>query len=359
MKFHIAALSLLLLGAGTACNRHEQWTLKGHIDNALPQTVILQTSANGHWYDIDSTTVSSSGDFTFKQPAPQYPTVYRITVDNRSAYFPIDSVETVTLSGTAPDFDRNYSLDGTTQARAMAQANSLLARAAANDSVKHLLAELILQDPAGNTAYYIINSANTGSRRVFNPAVPADLRVIGAVANAFSEQRPDDPRTHNLRQTYLTNKARRMQAAGQLPTDTIVAAEVGYPEIELPDADGQTALLSALVEQGPVLVSFTNYQADYSPALNLALSEALNTYAPKHLQVYQVGFDADEFQWRQAARNLPWTTVYNLPSQGARYLAAYNIGSLPALFLINANGELVARIDDPATLASALSANLR
>ena len=77
------------------------------------------------------------------------------------------------------------------------QANDLIAAAvakngavaAASDAqLKRSLAELMLQDPADITSYYLVFHS-VGGARLFNPADRRDLRIIGAVANAFTQQR--------------------------------------------------------------------------------------------------------------------------------------------------------------------------
>ena len=62
----------------------------------------------------------------------------------------------------------------------------------------------------------------------------------------------------------------------------------------------------------------------------------------------------DEFQWRQAAKNLPWITVYDGNGVNSKYLSLYNVGGFPTLFVINRKGEIVERITDMEKLSSTL-----
>ena len=80
-----------------------------------------------------------------------------------------------------------------------------------------------------------------------------------------------------------------------------------------------------------------------------------NAHHAEGLEVYQIAFDDDEFQWRQAAANLPWITVYNAPADGDQVLRDYNVGSLPATFVINRQGELVERVPDISHLAATVA----
>lgn len=141
-----------------------------------------------------------------------------------------------------------------------------------------------------------------------------------------------------------------------MPVDTIVAREIMLPEIALLDETGSKRSLDEVASQGKVVVlNFTAYSAEVSPALNLELAKIYDAHKAAGLEIYQVGFDADEFAWKQSARNLPWITVYNSPKAGEATLRDYNVGALPALFVINRHGELVERVEDPTRLASAVA----
>lgn len=336
-----------ILAAG--CGREAKWRIDGHIDGYDNAPVILETSFNGAWYGIDTVVTDNKGNFSFHRPSPDNPTIFRLNLNGKVAYFPIDSAETIIVRASADNFDTDYTLAGSEPAIMLTNVNAMISKAgtsaASNDSLKQKLASMVLVNPSGAVAYYIINSCTSLGEPLFNPLNRNDLRLIGAVANAFSEKSPDDPRTQYLKNLYLTSRN-----AGREPTmsitDTIEVIEVGFPEISLPDNTGKTINLSDIASNGPVIVSFTSYSADFSPALNMELGNIYEKYRKKGLNIYQVGIDADEYRWRWASQNIPWIAVYNQASEGANYLVRYNVTKIPVFFLIDANGNLVERIDD-------------
>ena len=89
--------------------------------------------------------------------------------------------------------------------------------------------------------------------------------------------------------------------------DNVEREEVGYVDIELPDIQGVNQKLSALAPGNIVLLNFTAYMSEWSPALNMALGELYVEYHDKGLEVYQVSLDGDVHFWKNAASNLPWT----------------------------------------------------
>jgi peroxiredoxin len=359
-----AACGSLLMLVAAACSNNE-WHIKGSLEGGEGKEILVQASDNGRWYTLDTITAGKDGKFDYSHPAMGRPDIYRLSLNGRNIYFPIDSIETITVTANDSTFDTSYTIAGTPNADALMMVDTKLREAvsahgiyaAANDSVmKRELAQTILSDPAGIVAYYIISKQING-QYLFNPAVRSDNRIIGAVANAYNEQRPNDPRTAYIKQIYLANRA-AMMPTHALPTDTIQAAELAYFDIALTNQKGDTLTLSKTVNNNKVVVlSFTAYTADGSTAYNAQLADAYRRYHSQGLEIYQIAFDDDEFQWKKSANNLPWITVYHPATQGIQLLQSYNVQGLPTTFVI-ANGQITDRITDPNKITSTIARHI-
>lgn len=352
-KLGLAAMATVLLATLTACDGGK-WKIEGTVEGASDALLVLQAEDNGHWYVIDSTRTKADGAFALTGSRSTHPDVYRLGMGDRYIYFPIDSVESLHLTTDSASYGVKYALSGTDEAARFVRADSVLRTAVATDGLdsasRRALAEIILERPSGVTAYFTVNRT-LGGMPVFDPSIKSERRVIGAVANAFSNDRPDDPRTEYLRQIYLGN----LKAAMPL-NDSIEVKERGYFDIKLKDENGTERSLSELVEaRRPVLLCFTRYDGEFSPALNVELKKVYDNYRSRGLEIYQVAVDADEYSWRQAARNLPWVTVHNTMADGVKSLISYNVGDVPALFLINGNGEVVCRLTSPVDMTGTLA----
>lgn len=353
---HIAtALSVVAL---CSCSSN-QWKVTGNISEADGKTIVLEAADNGYWYPLDSVKLDNSGNFSISQPAAGYPDIYRLRLDKQSLYFPIDSIETITIKASASSFDNGYELSGSTSAQMLMDVerkinqlvNSKGVDAAINDSIlKRELGGMILGDPAGIVTYYII-SKNIAGKPLYNPNDKHDVRIIGAVANAFDQYRPNDPRTRYLKQLFLSNRPRPVA-----PTDTVYAEETPIFEINLMDEKGKAHSLTELSQQGKViLLNFTVYDVEASVAYNIELARIYEKLKDKGFEIYQVSVDPDEFKWRQSAKNLPWITVYNSSADGSENLIRYNVTNLPTAFIIDRKGELVERIDNVEKLESTIN----
>lgn len=355
--FFTAIASLIL----AACSNSNSWTVEGAIEGADSADLILEASNNGRWYPVDTVALPASGNFSFTRPAAGYPDIYRLRLGNRVLYFPIDSIETISVMARADAFDSEYTLSGSPAAeelmaidRRLNDAATTLGADIATDSVlKRELGNRLLGDPSGIVAYYIINK-QIGGRALFDPNNKLDLRVIGAVANAFNERRPSDPRTAYLTRLYTSRRTAMTPSSS--PSDTIVAPAIGVLDISLLDETGTRHSLADLATKGhPIILNFTIYSAEGSQIINLALNKAYEQYRNAGLEIYQVGLDADEYTWQQSARNLPWITVYNSPADGTANLVKYNVTSIPATFIISRDGEIKARIDDIDNLSAEIA----
>lgn len=351
----IAALSVL-----TSCSHGNQWKVKGKIEGADGQTLFLEAGSNGHWYALDSVTLKQSGNFAFSAPATPYPDIYRLKVGTASFYFPIDSIETLTIEANVAN-PADMTLSGSETAESMLAVDKLVNAYAAKGNaanetdlkeLKKQLAGKMLENPGSIVAYYIINKT-IGGKPLFDPADKGDIRIIGAVANAFSDK-PGDPRAKYLENLFISNR-RKVSTA---PTDTLLAFEVPLFEIELFDNSGNKKSLSQTADNNKVVIlNFTAYGADFSPVYNVELNKVFEKHHSKGLEIYQISYDADEYQWRQAAKNLPWITVYDPAVTGSKHLAEYNVFAIPTTFVI-ANGEIAERVEDPTKLDAAVAKHL-
>lgn len=357
-------LPLLAVAMALTGCKNSNWHVKGTVEGASEAALLLESpNGAGGWYAIDTITTDSKGAFKYKGVPAGYPEIYRLTLDGKSIYFPVDSLETVEINSTAADFGRNYTLGGSETAELFGRVNALIdsvsairgAAAGSDETLKRELGEIILSNRDGIVAYYTV-LRRVGDTPVYDPTDRSDLRIIGAVANAFATERPADPHTPLLTELYLSS---RRNLGLSRTAQTFEAEQIGLPEISLLDEKGATRSLTAEAAKGKVLViNFTAYSAQESPAYNVELAKIYEKYHSRGLEIFQIGFDEDEVFWKEGARNLPWITVYNSPTAGAQTLMTYNVGALPALFVVNRKGELVERIDNLNGLTSAIERHI-
>ncbi len=343
-----------------ACGNKNSFEIKGTIDGAGKGKMVVQRTDNGVWVNLDSIDINENGEFEYEGAAPAFPEVYRLEYNGRYAYVPIDSLDHIVLKADTANFDTKYTLSGSANAEWLTEVNATV-QALSGKSVsdpayvkaKRMLTERLLKDPSSIVAYYTVEKVVDG-HRLFDPSNAADLKVIGAVATGYGTFRSGNPLAKYMEAEYMAGA--RMQPRNVAPSDTLHAQQIGFLDIELKDENGAVRKLSDLAKGGKVvMLNFTTYAAEESPEFNRILAAVYKKYADRGLAIYQVGYDDSEFTWKDAAKNLPWTTVFDAAGGTSQNLVNYNIGSLPAIFIIDRDGTLAERVTDIKKLDSSVA----
>ncbi len=348
-----------------SCGGGNDFKVDGKVENSSNEALVLQRSVSGRWISVDSIKTNGDGKFSFSEEAPSNPEIFRLGRNGKFIYFPIDSLDHLTITTDTAAFDVDYRLAGSANAVWMMQVDSVSRQLAKLPwgspeyaVAKARFAEDILKDPSSIVAYYIVNKI-IGNYSLYSIDDKQDVRVLGAVANAYFQKKPNDPRTELLKNMFFTGRRNTVKRTSA-PTDTIVATQAQLIEIQLIDKNGRMQKLSDVASNGNVvLLNFTTYLADESPALNAQLAALYRKYSSSGFQIYQVGYDENEFSWKEAARNLPWITVYDPAGAQSQYLVSYNVGVLPAMFVIDRNGVLSERITNLSRLDATIAKYMR
>lgn len=337
--------AIALLGASLVCScGSPEFKVKGEIEGGGGKTVVLEKADfHGQWIPVDSTRIASSGSFSISAPAPASPEIYRLSLGERFVYLPVDSIETVTLVSSEAGFGNSFSLDGTPNARSLAAFEKELQQLHQPDSArladfkKRVYGKYIQNAQGSIVGYYVLTKFHDG-KPLYDPADPADAKYYAAVATQFEQYRPGDPHGRMVRQVSLDAMRRQNRESGR--KHVVEAQELSVLDICLPDENNKTRKLSETVGKGkPVLLVFSMMNAAESPAFNRKLREVQG----RGYEIFHVCFDAGQYEWREAARNLPWTTVLDPNGTSSTALVDYNVTQLPALFIYDASGELISR----------------
>lgn len=347
------ALGALLLAAATSSCGEPKFKIKGEIEGADNVSVVLEKSDfHGRWVPIDSTRTSSSGSFVISRAAPAGPEIFRLDIDGRYVYIPIDSIETVTVTSPLAKFGTEFSLKGTPNAESLERFEKEV-RALPDNVSQDSLASFkksvytkYMQNAQGSIVAYYALTKIVGDKPLFDPET-SDYKYFAAVATGFKEKRPADPHTFLLEQTSLNALKKRNKEKGN--RREIAAEELAMIDIRLPDENGKEVSLSEVMKNGKkTVLIFSVLTHPDSPALNVDLSNLYKSLG-ENVNFYQVSLDPDQYAWRDAAKNLPWVTVFDPAGNYSENIRNYNVGELPAYFIYSASGELSDRafsIDD-------------
>lgn len=346
----ISILSLAMIAVlFSGCDKTPRFKVEGKIKDASNRSLILERPGfHGEWAAVDSTVTDDSGKFSIKAPRPAAPEIYRLRMADRYVYFPVDSTESIGVDASLAQFGHIYSLSGSNQAERLAEFENDFARFAAapasTDSTaafkRHIYTRYIQVAPASVVSYHILTKTMADGTPFFDFAGSDDYRYLAAVANGYKAMRPEDPHTAML-EGYAVEAIRIRNREKGMRTE-LRAKEISLLPIVLTDEKGESRSLAEVAGKGaPVILVFAPLTDPEAAARN---RDILNTSSAHGAKVFHVSFDRDQYQWREAASNLPWITV-NDPSARPQSIIDYNLGSLPIYYLIDSNGELVKRGD--------------
>lgn len=366
-------LPVLLTGAlFVTCRQGETFEVTGKISAAGGDTLYLEHRSLAGVITLDSTVLKEDGTFTFRQSAPENPEFYQLRIGNRVAVFAADTAETLHISADASDWYNTFTVQDSPTNDQIRMVDALRRQAALGiahlesrqkagaidemayigqlDSVlqeyKTAVTRLILGNPSGAPAYYAVFQ-KINSYLIFDPGDRRDYAMFGAIATSWNHRYPDTERSKHLygfTMNALKTRRRQEQQAKILENIPVIEG-TGLPDIVLPGVDGRkTALLS--LNGKVILLDFVVYSADFSPGHNMKLHSLYARYRSRGFEIYQISFDADEHFWKTSAANLPWLTVRDPKSVNTSLLSTYNVRQIPTAFLINREGDIIARIED-------------
>ncbi len=305
-----------MLSLAACTSPKEGWSVEGEgAPDSLTVTLEMPTAVGG-WYVADSAQVADDGTYSITRPRAKGE-IYRLNLGGRYIYLPADSTETIRVAASGR-------LSGSPEALLFNSVDSVLALPADSLSQRRMLQ--VLNGNYGSTAAYYALLRLQGSNQ----------RLLRAVANVYSEQRPNDPRTLML----LAQLPQSRPAQTELVVD---APELGYFDFELMNRQGKMVSLSSVVESAPrTLLCFIDFTDEALPAIHLALGDLI-TKSP-NTAVFEVGLAPNQHVWADATAELRWTNVYQSEAASRTHLRQYNIPRLPAFFLIE-GGQVTRRIN--------------
>lgn len=359
----ITAIALL----GVSCNRNGA-KISGRLTGSASMPVVLeQVTAAGNVH-ADSTTTDRKGAFKMKINLPEgNTTFYYLKVDGQSLPLFVSPKEHVRITSrycTPCD----YTIEGSRESVLVKEIYDMM-----NDGSRRLdsLGALISTPGIGKAErkehldryvrefgrlkrdqikFIVTNSTSLAALYALYQRFPNDERLFSGdkdiiyyrmVADSVSKYYPGSPYVAAL-QSQVESVDSNEELARMVCES--MKAPVSYPDLSLPDMYGKTQKLSD-ADGKVILLDFWLSDAAASSVYNAELKEIYDEYAGKGFAIYQVCLDTTKQQWINAvqSQNLPWVSVCDLKGMAGIAPRIYNVSQVPANYLIDRSGEIVAR----------------
>jgi hypothetical protein len=369
-------LQLILISAalfaGTSCSR-SRTEISGQLNGGSGQILTLERLDVNRTTLVDSTKTDKTGSFGFRIKQEE-PGLFILKNERGELInlllFP---GEMASVRTSSDDFGREYEVDGSEESEKIRQLvehlthtrndlDSLLSLVDSLENpddpqmelIEHAYAQTIIRQKRYTIRFIVENMSSLSSiyalYQKYDNQTPvlgtsSDLQYFKSVADSLQVTHPENSLTRSLL-ADIKRKEQDIENAMQVEELIGMADEeiTGLLDLSIPDRNGSEITLSSL--QGKViLVCFWASGNQASVEALLQLRATYNRYHNLGFEVYAISLDNDKVPWMQAIdyNEFDWINVSELSYPDSRAQIFYNVTTLPTTFLINREGDIVAR----------------
>jgi hypothetical protein len=316
---------------------------------------------------LDTIRTDASGRVRYsvdvKPGQPEF--VYLFYKDTKIASLLLEAGDRVSVEA---DTLGNFTVEGSPQSAALqaneqAYARFQLAMDAATDPAE--LNRLYIDHYRANVRYIMDNPTSLTVVPLFFEQLDAYSPVFSRYSDAILFRKAVD----TLKTVYpesryvaaLENETKRRESALQMQNLVDNAEVRGFPDIELPDINGQRVSLASLPARA-ILLHFWDSSDATHKMFNLdRLLPHWKRWHDKGFEIYAVDVNPDKSSWASVvkAQQLPWINVNDGRGWSSSSVVLYNVETVPASFLLVDGGLSSASLAGENALEKELSRILK
>jgi hypothetical protein len=362
---------LFTLLSVVACNRN-QTTIRGEVRGGTGHAIVLERLDVNRTTFVDSTTVGKGGDFKFSADL-EGPELYLLRYENGEIINLLPSPgEQIKVSATAESFGTAYSVEGSDEsenirilveqmASTRTTIDSLLEVAGSIEDPESPHMELVrsaytraIVNQKRFTIRYLVEHISSLSsvyalyQKYDNESLvmgqESDLQYFKIVADSLELSYPNSTLTRSLR-TDIERREADYRQRNQMSALLEMAGETtGLIDISIPDRDGKVIPLSSLKGKVVLVVFWASGNEESVNAL-LRLKPTYERYHGRGFEIYAVSLDNNRIRWMESMdyNEFEWINVSELSYPDSRSDRLYNVSVLPSVYLVNREGDIVAK----------------
>ncbi|MDA3910519.1 MAG: TlpA disulfide reductase family protein [Bacteroidales bacterium] len=383
MKKFMIPILILSFALVSACNNTEKesdseeasslMTVKGQISNAENQTLLFQKLTPSKLVSIDSIQLDAEGNFHFSY-GNTVTDFYRLVMDNSSIFLIADENETIEIKASGPHIGRDYTIKGSPESLLAKEMNAQLVISADSLQALNRYYQSENAKPGVNTQAlftevnemanglfesnktYLNNLIKEHNESLFiylalyqtlgnNPifGFPADEDLFDYVLAQLQEHHPESAFTQSLKSDL--NKMRMQAEQEQSTQQGGIGIDDIAPNITMENPEGEVKSLHDLRGQY-VLLDFWAAWCRPCRMENPNILADYNKYKSENFTIFQVSLDKTHEDWVKGIQddNLSqWTHVSDLKYWNSEAAQMYGVQSIPASFLLDPDGKIIAK----------------
>ncbi len=366
-KYLAIAITAIML---VACNNENKVTISGTYLDGTAQSITLEMLNVNQLDRVDSVKINKNGSFLLKTEL-ENPELLLVKNENGQIInllaFPGEDIE---LDIPDSNFESGYTVSGSSESdKVKLLVNRVEITKRKLDSIVQISNQtedttelkLLLQQYTDifnkqrlfNVRFVVENISSLSSVYALYQRIGPedyilnkmnDLQYLKIVADSVKIRYPESSLVISLVQDIArrTSEYENLLLLNKLAETTI--EDTGNINLTIPDAEGVEISLRSLKGK-VVLLNFWASMDNASRKSNQTLKGIYDKYHSKGFEIYSVSLDNNMAAWRDAIRfeDYKWIDVCELSYPNSYAASSYNIQAIPTTFLLDKEGNIIAK----------------